>query len=66
VELLTIQIHLVNCSVDRATEIGLDWWRTDGRIGAPSMAEATPILERLEQRMLQLERRLETMGESHE
>jgi len=49
--------------VERATEIGIDWWRTEGRFGAPSMAEATPILERLEQRMLQLEKRLETMGE---
>ena len=66
VELLTIQIHLVICSVDRATEIGLDWWRTEGRIGAPSMTEATPILERLEQRMLQLEKRLETMGDPHD
>ena len=66
VELLTIQIHLVFCSVDRATEIGLDWWRTEGRIGAPSMTEATPILERLEQRMLQLEKRFETMGDPHD
>jgi hypothetical protein len=29
VELLTIQIRLVICSVDRAKEIGLDWWRSD-------------------------------------
>jgi Gas vesicle protein len=26
VELLTIQIRLVICSVDKAKEIGLDWW----------------------------------------
>jgi len=26
VELLTIQIRLVVCSVDKAKEIGLDWW----------------------------------------
>lgn len=26
VELLSIQIRLVICSVEKATEIGLDWW----------------------------------------
>lgn len=29
VELLTIQIRLIICSVDRAVEIGLDWWKTN-------------------------------------
>lgn len=29
VELLTIQIRLVVCSVDKAKEIGLDWWVND-------------------------------------
>lgn len=27
VELLTIQIRLIVCSVDKAQEMGLDWWR---------------------------------------
>jgi hypothetical protein len=26
VELLTIQIRLVVCSLDKAKEVGLDWW----------------------------------------
>ncbi len=26
VELLTIQLRLVICSVDKARELGLDWW----------------------------------------
>jgi hypothetical protein len=26
VELLTIQIRLVICSVDKAKEMGMDWW----------------------------------------
>jgi hypothetical protein len=26
VELLTIQIRLVVCSVDKAKEMGMDWW----------------------------------------
>src|SRR5687767_15312361 len=29
VELLTIRIRLIVCSVDKAQEIGLDWWRYD-------------------------------------
>ena len=29
IELLTIQIRLVICSVERAMEMGMDWWRTD-------------------------------------
>lgn len=29
VELLTIQLRLVICSVDKAKEIGLDWWSQD-------------------------------------
>ncbi len=40
VELLSIQLRLVVCSVDKARELGLDWWtnnsalngRTDGSI----------------------------------
>ena len=29
VELLTIQIRLVVCSVEKAKELGLDWWNTN-------------------------------------
>jgi len=29
VELLTIQIRLIICSVEKAEEIGLDWWKTN-------------------------------------
>lgn len=28
IELLTIQIRLVVCSIDKAKEIGMDWWNT--------------------------------------
>lgn len=31
VELLTIQLRLVICSVDKARELGLDWWNHNGR-----------------------------------
>jgi hypothetical protein len=29
VELLTIRIRLIICSIDKAQEIGLDWWKHD-------------------------------------
>ena len=32
VELLTIQIRLLICSIDKAEQIGLNWWRTDPRL----------------------------------
>jgi hypothetical protein len=61
VELLTIQIRLLVCSVDKATEIGLDWWRTDPRLSsaakgpladdfAEKLAALTDRLDLLEQR----------------
>lgn len=33
VELLTIQIRLVICSVDKAKEIGIDWWTNHPAFG---------------------------------
>ncbi len=35
VELLTIQIRLIICSVERAMEIGLDWWTTNPELQLP-------------------------------
>ena len=29
VELLTIRIRLLICSIDKAEQIGLDWWKYD-------------------------------------
>jgi len=40
VELLTIRIRLLVCSVDKAEQIGLNWWKYDpslsGAAGAPA------------------------------
>jgi hypothetical protein len=38
IELLTIQIRLVICSVDRAVEMGMDWWRHDAHFSGPRPA----------------------------
>ncbi|MCA9695636.1 MAG: gas vesicle protein [Myxococcales bacterium] len=34
IELLTIQIRLVVCSVERAVEMGMDWWRHDQNLSS--------------------------------
>jgi len=54
VELLTIRIRLIVCSLDKAREIGLDWWMYDHHLspGRVSAAER----DRLEQRIAALER----------
>jgi hypothetical protein len=41
VELLTIRIRLLVCSVDKAEQIGLNWWKYDPHLtmpGAPAPA----------------------------
>jgi hypothetical protein len=38
VELLTIQIRLVICSVDKAKEIGIDWWANN-----PAFSSVQPV-----------------------
>ena len=41
VELLTIRIRLLVCSIDKAEQIGLDWWKHDRHLsaGAHPLAE---------------------------
>jgi hypothetical protein len=53
VELLTIRIRLLVCSLDKAQEIGLDWWRYDRDLspGAARSAEHDDL--RAEIRQLQ-------------
>ena len=38
VELLTIRIRLLVCSLDKAQEIGLDWWRYDRELSPAGSA----------------------------
>src|ERR1700761_3398525 len=37
VELLTIRIRLLVCSVDKAEEIGLNWWKFDPNLTNPAV-----------------------------
>lgn len=56
VELLTIQLRLVICSVDKAKEMGIDWWVNSPCLpSADSRDTIADTLGRIEQRLDQLE-----------
>jgi hypothetical protein len=56
VELLTVRIRLVVCSVDRALELGIRWWETDPMLSADAARLRTENAM-LMQRLAQLEAR---------
>jgi hypothetical protein len=56
VELLTIRIRLIVCSLDKAREIGLDWWTHDRHL-APGLAQRRTG-EALETRVQVLEQQI--------
>ncbi|HEY2433733.1 MAG TPA: gas vesicle protein [Vicinamibacterales bacterium] len=60
VELLTIRIRLLVCSLDKAQEIGLDWWRYDRDLspGAGSAAEHADLRAEIRQ----LQERIDTLA----
>jgi hypothetical protein len=57
VELLTIQLRLVICSVDKARELGLDWWNHDARLSRQA-GEQTAALAVMDQRLGRIEQAL--------
>ncbi len=59
VELLTIQLRLVICSIDKAEAIGMNWWRAD-RFYSAEAAQSVPAAdyEALKARIEQLESQL--------
>jgi hypothetical protein len=51
IELLTIKIRLLVASVERAKEIGIDWWETDANLSSKAnqvKAENQLLKERLD------------------
>jgi hypothetical protein len=56
VELLTIQIRLVICSVDKAREMGMDWWANNPAfIGQSAREQLTDSFTGIENRLARLE-----------
>jgi hypothetical protein len=64
VELLTIRIRLLVCSLDKAQEVGLDWWRYDRDLSPGSERRALPEHEELRAQIRELERKIEGLSEA--
>ena len=61
VELLSIHIQLLICSVDKAQEIGVDWWSPQAQQLQKTEALAiSDTLIRLEQRLTNIESKIES------
>src|SRR5206468_5594313 len=61
VELLTIRIRLIVCSIDKAQEIGLDWWKYDHHL-APGRERLSAENESLRRQIRQLQRQVASIS----
>jgi gas vesicle protein GvpA/GvpJ/GvpM family len=61
VELLTIRIRLLICSIDKAEQIGLDWWKFDHHL-SPGKQALSAENESLRKQVRALERRLTALS----
>jgi hypothetical protein len=60
VELLTIRIRLMICSIDKAEAIGLDWWKYDRHL-SPGREQVMKENVELREQVRSLERRVDTL-----
>src|SRR5690348_6536366 len=61
VELLTIRIRLIVCSLDKAEQVGLDWWRYDPHL-APGRQDLRNENEALRKQLRLLEQKVSTLS----
>jgi gas vesicle protein GvpA/GvpJ/GvpM family len=61
VELLTIRIRLLVCSLDKAQEIGLDWWRYDRDLSPGAQRKAIAEQDELKAQIQRLERKVDAL-----
>ena len=67
IELLTIKLRLLIASVDRAREMGINWWETDPTLTSRDDQDSLEAENReLRERLERLERRLESGDESQQ
>lgn len=62
VELLTIQVRLLICSIDKAEQIGMNWWRHDPRLTSQTGSAAALPLADMDDRLARIERQLEELA----
>ena len=60
VELLTIRIRLLVCSIDKAEQIGLDWWKYDHHL-SPGKQKLAVENDELRKQVRALERQLASL-----
>ena len=65
VELLTIQVRLLICSIDKAEQIGLNWWRNDPRLSTPATGQI-PAGSDLDARLGRIERQLAALADRND
>jgi len=61
VELLTIRIRLLICSIDKAEQIGLDWWKYDHHLSPGKQALSAENAE-LRKQVRALERQIASLN----
>lgn len=62
VELLTIRVRLIVCSIDKAEQIGLDWWRYDPNlVAAPDRMRLAEENRQLKQELTEMRTRLSAL-----
>ena len=67
IELLSIQIRLVICSVDKAKEMGMDWWVNNPIFcSQPPPAQLEASLSRIDERLARLETSLKETVQSQQ
>jgi hypothetical protein len=64
VELLTIRIRLIVCSIDKAEQVGLDWWKYDHHL-APGKQPLMAENESLRKQIQILERKVAQLAEDN-
>jgi hypothetical protein len=63
IELLTIKVRLMVASVDKAKEMGIDWWEGDPFVSSLAEQDEKPALE---ERLRALEERVDGSGGDRE
>jgi hypothetical protein len=61
IELLTIKLRLLVASVDRAREMGINWWETDQSLQALDEGDGNGGLQELQRENQELRERLERL-----
>ncbi|HEX6458052.1 MAG TPA: gas vesicle protein [Thermoleophilaceae bacterium] len=61
IELLTIKLRLLIASVDRAREMGINWWESDSSLQKMAQGENGDGARQLEQQNRELRERLERL-----